>query len=84
MGKLQKWFGKTRVDEASEAWKSFRDIKRDLDEKIDLFLHRFETLESQMKSSAVEIPNLILALQLLDSIDVKSNQKQNILVQCPC
>ena len=78
--KLQKWFGKTRVDEASEAWDLFVDIKRAKDENIDAFLLRFETIESQMKSSAVDIPNTILALQLLKSIDVSSNQKQNILV----
>ena len=78
--KLQNWFGKTRVDEASESWKGFRDIKRSTNEKIDTFLHRFETIEAQLKSSINEIPNLILALQLLDSVDVTSDQKQNILV----
>ena len=26
--KMKKWFGKTKVDEASEAWKSFIKIKR--------------------------------------------------------
>ena len=57
------------------------DIKRAHDEKIDSFLHRFETLESQMKNSAVEIPNLILALQLFESVDVKSDQIQNIFVR---
>ena len=31
--KIKKWFGKTKVDEASEAWKSFIKIKRN---KIEL------------------------------------------------
>ena len=78
--KMIKWYGKTRIDEASEAWRDFRNIKRYNEEKIDKFLLRFETLESKLKSSAVELPNLILALQLLESVNVNSDQKRNILV----
>ena len=78
--KLKKWFGKTRIDEASEAWKQFRDMKKSSEEKIDTFLLRFETAESQLKSSAAEIPNIILALQLLESVGATSDQKRNIMV----
>ena len=33
--KMKKWFGKTKIDEASDAWKMFRDIKRIKEESID-------------------------------------------------
>ena len=78
--RLEKWFGKTKVDEASEAWKSFKDMKRSSGENLDEFLLRFETVESKLKCSAVELPNLILALQLLESVNVNSDQRRHILV----
>ena len=77
---MQKWFGKTKIDEASDAWKSFKDMKRSKEEPIDEFLLKFETVESKLKCSAVELPNLILALQLLESVDVTSDQRRSILV----
>ena len=78
--KLKKWFGKTKVDEASEAWKIFIKIKRSKNESIDDFLFRFETAESKLRQAACRIPNLILMLQLLEAVDIKSDQKQNVLV----
>ena len=78
--KLKKWFGKTKIDEASEAWKSFISIKKNNEEHIDAFLLRFETIESEMTSSAVPVPNSILALQLLETVDVNRDQRSNILV----
>ena len=78
--KMQKWFGKTKVDEASDTWRTFRDMKRSKEENIDKFLLRFETVESKLKCSAVELPNLILALQLLESVNVNTDQRRSILV----
>ena len=77
---MKKWFGKTQIDEASEAWINFKDIKRHKNEKIDDYLFRFETADSKMKQSLVPVPNKILAIQLLESVGVKSDQRQNILV----
>ena len=61
---MKKWFGKTKIDEASEAWNDFKAIKRKSNEKIDDYLFRFETAESKMKQSLVPVPNQILAIQL--------------------
>ena len=78
--KMKKWFGKTKVDEASESWRNFMKIKRNKNESIDDFLFRFETAESKLRQAACQIPNLILMLQLLEAVDIKSDQKQNVLV----
>ena len=78
--KLKKWF-ETKIDEASEAWKSFISVKKNNEEHIDTFLLRFETIESEMTSSAVHVPNTILALQLLETVDVNRDQRSNILFQ---
>ena len=77
--KMTKWFWKTKVDEASDTWRAFKNIKRMKIEKIDKYLLRFETAESKLNNSATELPNQILALQLLDTINVDENQRQNIL-----
>ena len=78
--KMKTWFGQTKIDEASEAWRTFRDIVRNKEESISDFLFRYETAESKMRQTAVNIPNKILMLQLLEAVDVKSDQRQNILV----
>ena len=78
--KLKEWFGKTKIDEASDSWENFIDLKRKESEKLDDFLLRFETTESTLRSSAVELPNVVLALQLIKSVNVNSNQRRNILV----
>ena len=51
--KMKKWFGKTKIDEASDAWKSFRDIMRIKEESIDDFLFRFGTADSFLIYSGV-------------------------------
>ena len=79
--KLEKWFGKTKIDEASDSWEKFIEMKRSDTEKIDEFLLRFETSESQLRNSAVELPNMVLSLQLLKSVNVTSDQRRNILAQ---
>ena len=78
--KLNTWFGKTKVDEASDAWRTFKDIKRASGENVDKFLLKYETAESKLINSAVELPKLILAIQLLEAANVDINQRRNILV----
>ena len=51
--KLEKWFGKTKIDEASDSWESFIDLKRTNDEKLDDFLLRFETAESKLRIKGI-------------------------------
>ena len=64
--KLEKWFGKTKIDEASDAWIDFITLKRATDEDTDKFLLRFETSEANLKYSMAEIfnPNIEVQTQL--------------------
>ena len=77
--KRDKWFGKPKLDEACEAWKDFKDIKRDKNEAVDDFILKYETCESNLKCSEVELPQLILALQLLESLNIYEDRKRNVL-----
>ena len=56
--KLEKWYGKTKIHEASEAWKEFKNIKRNAGESIDDFLLRFDTVESFLPSPVLSCPSL--------------------------
>jgi hypothetical protein len=58
INKMKKWFGKTKIDEASDAWKSFRDIIRIKRESIDYFPFRFETAASKLKHVIFKFPIL--------------------------
>ena len=77
--KMTQWFGKTKIDEASDAWREFKDIKRANEENIDKFLLRYETADSKLKNTAVGMPNLILAIQLMEAANVTVDQRRNIL-----
>ena len=78
--KMNNWFGKTKVDEASEAWREFKNILRARNENIDPFLLRFETAESKLKNSSARLPGMILALHLLETANLEVDQRRNILV----
>ena len=76
---MSQWFGKTKIDEASDAWREFKDIKRANEENIDKFLLRYETAESKLKNTAVDMHKLILAIQLMEAANVTLDQRRNIL-----
>ena len=61
--KLDSWFGKTKMDESCESWKKFISIVREKDEKVDKFLLRYETVESDLKCSQVGVSQIALAIQ---------------------
>ena len=77
--KMEKWFGKPKLDQACESWKDFKEVKRKESETLDDFILRFETVESNLKCSVVELPQLILALQLVETLNISADQKRNIL-----
>ena len=53
---------------------------RERNENIDPFLLRFETVESKVKNAAAKLPNMILALHLLETANFGVDQTRNILV----
>ena len=70
---------KPKIDQACEAWKENKEVKRKEAESVDDFLLRFETIESNLKCSVVKLPQLILALQLVETLKISEDQKRNIL-----
>ena len=66
--KLEQWFGKTKIDEGSDAWRTFRDIKQKSNESVHEFVIRYETAEANVKANAGEISNDILVIQFLANV----------------
>ena len=77
--KMEKWFGKPKLDEACDAWRDFIALKREESDPVDEFLLKFETNESNLKCSATGLPKLILALQLVESMNISEDQRRNVM-----
>ena len=77
--KMEIWFGKPKLDEACDAWRDFIALKREESDPVDEFLLKFETNESNLKCSATGLPKLILALQLVESMNISEDQRRNVM-----
>ena len=79
MPKLRQWLGKTFIDETTTNWRSFIYAIREKEEKVGDYILRFETAESDLRCSGVELSQLNLAIHLLETINLSENQKRNIV-----
>ena len=56
-------------------------LKRKEEEIIQSYIVKFETTESDLRSSGVELSSLNLAIHLLETINVDENQRRSIVSQ---
>ena len=78
---LQKHFGKNLLEDTSDTWNSFVDIKMNPTEKAGEFIRRYEMLDSKMKSLKVGQPDVILAVHLLRTINLSQQEKRIVISQ---
>ena len=76
--KMEIWFGKPQLDEACEAWKRFK-IMSDDTEAHEHFVLKFETCDSNLKCSGIELQQVVLAIQFVESLNVTEDQRRSIL-----
>ena len=74
-----KWYGTPEADKGTTAWRNFKHSKLKVGENINEFIQRYETYKSDLRASIGEVSNYLLAIQLLEAIEVNESQKQNIL-----
>ena len=77
--KLQEWFGKSRLDLLSVAWREINLVKKGSDEKLDVFMNRFDAAYLKLKCSVSGLPDEILTIMFLDGMNLDNIQKQNIV-----
>ena len=76
--KFIEWYETPEVDESTIDWRNFKNSRRRKGENINEFIQRYETYESNVRSSIAELPEYLLAIQFLEAMDVDENQKRNI------
>ena len=54
-------------------------MKRNTNEAVEDFITKHETTEANLKSDAVELPKLLVAIQLVIAINVTEAERRNIL-----
>ena len=79
--KIKEKLDKTDLEKCSEAWMKFIRIKQEKDESSQSFVVRFEQTETQLKNVKIKIPNKALAIHLLNSTNLESQSKENILTK---
>ena len=50
-------------------------------EDIAEYVRRFETAEAELRNADVKLPNMVVAIHLLDQSTIKPLEKQNILTK---
>ena len=63
----------------SVAWRELRDMRQTENEDIHEYILKWETAEANVKANAGEISDEILVIQLLDSVNVTTMERQNIV-----
>ena len=77
--KLQEWFGRPKIDDASVSWRIIKDIQIKEGKSVESYITRFDSANSSLKCSTTELPPDILAIILLDGLKVDTVQRQNIV-----
>ena len=68
--KLEDWYGKSRFDTITVAWREVNSIKKLPDESIDSYINRFDAAMSNLRCGVENLPDEILAIMLLDGLNL--------------
>ena len=77
--KLHKWFGKPEIDKEFLSWNEVISMKRKDNESIGEFILRYETAEAKLRCSATALPPLLLAIHLIQSLNVDEAERRLIV-----
>jgi hypothetical protein len=76
-----KALGKSNIENASEVWLEFIDMKQNEGESIRDFVLRYENVEAKLGNANLVIPSKALAMQLLMKSNLTSASKENVLAK---
>ena len=76
-----KALGKSNIENASEVWLEFIDMKQNEGESIRDFVLRYENVEAKLRNANLVIPSKALAMQLLMKSNLTSASKENVLAK---
>ena len=78
-GVLDKWYKKDDLSVVCEAWSSYKNLQKKDDESMDQFLNEYEKRVKELKKEGITLPEVVLAMQLIDSAGLDKKDKQIVL-----
>ena len=76
---LDKIYKKKEISEDYEAWSKFDKLKRTSGETMEHYLSEYDKCQKQIKKFSIEMPDPVLAFQLLDYSGLSQSEKQIVL-----
>jgi hypothetical protein len=76
-----KTLGKSNIENASEVWSEFIEIKQVETESTRDYVLRYENIEAKLRNANLVIPSTALAMQLLLNSNLTSASKESVLAK---
>ena len=76
---LDKEYKKEEIAEVYDAWSKFDKLNRSSGETMENYLREFDKCQKQIKKFGIEMPDPVLAFQLLDYSGISQSEKQIVL-----
>ena len=78
-GILDKFFKKDDLSVVCEAWCRYKNLVKGENDTMDQFLNDYEKNIKELKKEGVTLPEVVLAMQLIDSAGLSKQDKQMVL-----
>ena len=76
---LDKWFKKDDLSIVCETWGAYKSLLKKESDTMDQFLNEYEKKVKELKKQGITLPEVVLAMQLLDSAGLDKKDKQIVL-----
>ena len=76
---LDKWFKKDDLIVICETWSAFINMRKKRSDNMDEYLGLFERKVGEVKKEEIVLPDVVLAMQLLDISTLEQKDKQIVL-----
>ena len=78
-GVLDKFYKKDDLSVVCEAWSSYKNLQKKDCDTMEQFLNEYERKVKELKKEGITLPEVVLAMQLLDSTGLDKKEKQIVL-----
>ena len=76
---LDKSYKKDDLSTVYETWKDFKNYEKKEEETMETFISNYDKKVKELKKQSIELPKVVLAMQLLDSANLGQKEKQIVL-----
>ena len=79
LARLKEKFDISSWEKSETVWRDLLAFKAKEDEKTKMFLERFQEIESRMKNIGNVVPDMFMAVHLLDRAEIPEHTRQSVL-----